>query len=77
MFEVNDVSKAALVHRIDPDDPEYWADVKHLRQYEQPGDEWWFWDEARARGDEKLHGLLGIALVRDGEPVRGYTFGVH
>ncbi len=69
------VSKSWLTRRVEPEDAERsWA-VERFRQDYREGDELWHFDEP-APPDVNA-GAMGIALVRDGEPIKTAITAVH
>ena len=69
------ISKSWLTRRIEPEDPDRaWAEGQ-LGPDIRPGDELWHFDEPAPPGVNA--GAMGIALVRDGEPIRTAITAIH
>lgn len=69
------ISKSWLTRRVEPEDAEWaWA-VDRFRQDYREGDELWYFDEPAPPGVNA--GAMGIALVREGEPIRTAITAVH
>lgn len=69
------VSKSWLKRRVEPEGAEWsWA-VGQFRPDYREGDELWYFDEPAPPGVNA--GAMGIALVRDGEPIRTAITAVH
>ncbi len=63
------IEKEWLQERVSPDE------AGELKRYAQPGDEFWTFDEPAPPGVNA--GALGIALVRNGVPIRTILTGIH
>jgi hypothetical protein len=69
------ISKLWLTRRIEPEDPDRaWATGQFLTDV-RPGDKLWYFDEPAPPGVNA--GAMGIALVRDGEPIRTTITAIH
>jgi hypothetical protein len=69
------ISKSWLTRRIDPEDAAgSWA-AEQFGSEMRLGDELWHFDEPAPPGVNA--GAMGIALVRDGEPIRTAITAVH
>jgi hypothetical protein len=69
------ISKSWLTRKLDPDDPEWsWA-IEQLSPEFDRGDELWHFDEP-APPDINA-GAMGIAVVRQGEPLRTTITAIH
>jgi hypothetical protein len=69
------ISKSWLTKRIKPKTPEWsWA-AEEFGPELRPGDELWHFDEPAPPGVNA--GAIGVALVRDGEPIRTVITAVH
>ena len=64
-----------LTRKLDPGDPEWsWA-VEQLHPDMDQGDELWQFDEPAPAGINA--GAMGVAVVRNGEPIRTTITAVH
>jgi hypothetical protein len=69
------ISKSWLTSRIEPDNDQWdWA-VEQLSPDYREGDEIWQFDEPAPPGINA--GAIGIALIRDGEPIRTAITAIH
>ena len=69
------VSKSWLTRRVEPEDADWaWA-AEQFKPDHREGDELWYFDEPAPPGVNA--GAMGIALVRDGEPIRTAITAVH
>ena len=69
------ISKNWLTGKLEPGDPEWsWA-VERLRPDFDQGDELWHFDEPAPPGINA--GAIGIAVVRNGEPIRTAITDIH
>ncbi len=69
------ISKSWLTEQMQPDDPQWaWATEQLGAEYRE-GDEIWHFDEPAPPGVNS--GAIGIALVRDGEPIRTTITAIH
>jgi hypothetical protein len=69
------ISKSWLTRKLDPDDPEWsWA-IEQLSPEFDLGDELWHFDEPAPPGINA--GAMGIAVVRNGEPIRTTITAIH
>lgn len=69
------ISKSWLTKRINPGDPSWDEAVSKLGPDIRPDDEVWFFDEPAPPGINA--GAMGIALVRDGEPISTVIEAIH
>ena len=69
------ISKSWLTRNLDPGGPEWsWA-VEQLRPYRDQGDELWHFDEPAPPAINA--GAMGIAVVRNGQPIRTTITAIH
>ena len=69
------ISKSWLTTRLDPHDDECaWA-VEQLHPEFDQGDELWHFDEPAPPGVNA--GAMGIAVVRNGQPIRTAITAIH
>lgn len=69
------ISKIWLTSKLQPDDPEWsWA-VEQLDPDFDQGEELWHFDEPAPPGINA--GAMGIAVVRDSEPIRTTITAIH
>jgi hypothetical protein len=69
------ISKSWLTGKLDPDDLEWsWA-IEQLSPDFDQGDELWHFDEPAPPGVNA--GAMGIAVVRNGEPLRTTITAIH
>jgi hypothetical protein len=69
------ISKNWLTRKLDPGDPEWsWAVEQRHPDMDQ-GDELWQFDEPAPAGINA--GAMGVAVVRNGEPIRTTITAVH
>jgi len=74
-MDAYEISNSWLTTKLDPDDPEWsWA-VEQLRPEPGQGDELWHYDEPAQPGINA--GAMGIAVVRNGQPIRTTITGIH
>ena len=69
------ISKGWLTTKLDPSDSDWsWA-VEQLHPDFDQGDELWHFDEPAPPGINA--GAMGIAVVRNGEPIRTLMTAIH
>ena len=74
-MELYRIWKSWLTSRLRPDDAQWaWA-IEQLMPDYRKGDEIWHFDEPAPPGINA--GAMGIALVRDGEPIRTAITALH
>ena len=61
------ISKSWLIRKLDPSDLEWSRAVELLRPDLEQGDELWHFDEPAPPGINA--GAMGIAVVRNGQPI--------
>ncbi len=69
------ISKSWLTRKLSPVDPDWARAVEQLRPDMDQGDELWHFDEPAPPGINA--GAIGIAVVRNGEPIRTTITAVH
>jgi hypothetical protein len=69
------ISKHWLTSKLEPGDPEWCWAVEQLRPDFDQDHELWHYDEPAPPGVNA--GVMGIALVRSGEPIRTIITAIH
>jgi hypothetical protein len=70
-----DVPREWLQRKLSPRNREWAFAIAELNEHAVPGDEFWLFDEPVLPGINA--GVIGVALVRNGEPVRAVLGGIH
>lgn len=74
-MEAYRISKRWLTSKLESGDPEWSRAVEQLRPDFDQGDELWHYDEPAPPVVNA--GAMGIAIVRQGEPIRTIITAVH